>query len=54
VEGVAGPPRLTTSDRFMNGRADGSRYIIPTAIVIAVVAGTAFLLYMAFFGVVLD
>ena len=38
----------------MTGRADGSRYLIPTASVIAVVAGTAFLLYVAFFGVLLD
>ena len=38
----------------MTGRADGSRYLIPTAIVIAVVAGTAFRLYVAFFGVLLD
>ncbi len=35
----------------MNRHFTGSRYLIPTAIVIAVVVGTLLLFYIAFFGV---
>lgn len=45
---------VTPSDQIMTPRADGSRYLMPTAIVIAVVVGTCLLFYIAFFGVPLD
>ena len=38
----------------MTPSADGSRYLIPAAIVVAVIAASFFLLYIAFFGVLLD
>ena len=38
----------------MTPSAEGSRYLIPAAIVVVVIAATYFLLYIAFFGVLLD
>jgi hypothetical protein len=38
----------------MKRRLPGSKYLMPTAIVVAVILGTLFLFYIAFFGVLPD
>jgi hypothetical protein len=35
----------------MKSRLPGSKYLMPTAIVVVVILGTFFLFYVAFFGV---
>ena len=54
MEDLATPPLFRPPEQPMTRCSDGLRYLIPAAIVVAIIAASFFLFYIALFGVLPD